>query len=120
MYDDDNGAQNAIFKNSKRTEDLEKRIDNIRDLLSRLKAEKEKLEREEPPADGKEMEAHIMDVSGRVGLSDDDIIYRTRKKSGERVKVPTGFTKQGVIEINNALYRAQQRIEQLESQFVEE
>lgn len=111
------GAQNAILSKTSEKPKVEERIERIEELLERLKKEREELETGTPPPRGREMKEHIMNLADRIDLSDDDIIYRRRESNGEKVRVPTGFNKDGVVKINNALYEVEQEIEELRSKY---
>lgn len=87
---------------------IDRRINRLQNLLEDLKEKKERIESGRPPAEEHPMHVHVRHLADVAGISDDDLVFRTRR-NGE--KEASGFTKQGVIELAGFVYRLQHRLE---------
>ena len=76
---------------------LDERITQVEQLLHDLKDRKEELESGEPPADHHPMAEHVKYTVREAGISEDNIVFRTRR-NGE--KEASGLTKAGFVELN--------------------
>ena len=87
---------------------IDRRINRLQSLLDDLQEKKERIESGRPPAEEHPMHVHVRHLADVAGISDDDLVFRTRR-NGE--KEASGFTKQGVIELAGFVYGLQHRLE---------
>lgn len=87
-------SMNDVTTNKDR---LDERIEQVEQLLHDLKDRKEELENGKPPAEHHPMAEHVNYAVRETGVSEDNIVYRTRR-NGE--KEASGLTKAGFVELN--------------------